>query len=181
MKGFAYRHSKAINTTNLLITFEFIIILFCSATAGNISCFNYCVKRVSKKFSRNAGPSRMRTLFSTFFFSARLSLVVDTGYLAHYYSSDWRSYHLVILSDTHIIGHYNPSFRIIDVVSHTIYIMCINFFSWETFHGNFISLRVLPEICWEEITEEILLVYCFDVWPGVLTLALRLISQHITY
>ena len=28
---------------------------------------------------------------------------------------------------TYIIGHYNPSVRIIDLVSHTTYIVCINF------------------------------------------------------
>ena len=39
----------------------------------------------------------------------------------------------------------------------------------------------LPEICWEEIAEKILFVFYFDVWPGVRTLALCLISQHTTY
>ena len=28
---------------------------------------------------------------------------------------------------TYIIGHYNPSVRIIDLVSHTIYVVCVNF------------------------------------------------------
>ena len=33
---------------------------------------------------------------------------------------------------------------------------------WETFHGNFILLsEFLPEICWEEITEEILFLISF--------------------
>ena len=35
---------------------------------------------------------------------------------------------------SYIIGHYNPSVRIIDPVSHTTYVVCIIF--WETFHGN---------------------------------------------
>ena len=50
---------------------------------------------------------------------------------------------------TYIIGHYNPSVRIIDLVSHTTYVVCVNFFylqfkvdserqTWETFSGNFI-------------------------------------------
>ena len=55
---------------------------------------------------------------------------------------------------TYIIGHYNPSVWIIDVVSHTTYVVCVNFIHkwrdlqfkvdserqiyWETFHGNFI-------------------------------------------
>ena len=36
--------------------------------------------------------------------------------------------------------------------------------------------ELLPEICWEEIIEEISFVFCFDVWPGARTLALHLIS-----
>ena len=55
---------------------------------------------------------------------------------------------------TYIIGHYNPSVRIIDLVSHTTYVVCVNFIHkwrdlqfkvdserqifWETFHSNFI-------------------------------------------
>ena len=55
---------------------------------------------------------------------------------------------------TYIIGHYNPSVSIIDLVSHTTYVVCVNFIHkwrdlqfkvdserqifWETFHGNFI-------------------------------------------
>ena len=27
----------------------------------------------------------------------------------------------------YIIGHYNPSVRIIDLVSHTTYVVCVNF------------------------------------------------------
>ena len=29
---------------------------------------------------------------------------------------------------TYIIGHYNPSVRIIDLVSYTTYVVCVNFF-----------------------------------------------------
>ena len=100
--------------------------------------------------------------------------------------------------NTYIIGHYNPSARIIDLVSHSAYVVCVNFIHkwrdlqfnvdserqifWETFHGNFYLLsEFFPEICWEEIAEEILFVFRFDVWPGTRTLAFRLISQHITY
>ena len=100
---------------------------------------------------------------------------------------------------TFIIGHYNPSVRIIDLVSHTTYVECVlNFIHkwrylqfivdsegqifWETFHGKFYLLaEFLPEICWEENAEEILFVFRFDVWPGAWTLAFRLISQHTTY
>ena len=65
------------------------------------------------------------------------------------------------LTHTSTIGHYNP-FRIIDLVSHTTYAVCVNFIHkwrdserqifWETFLGNFYLLsEILPEICWEEI------------------------------
>ena len=50
-------------------------------------------------------------------------------------------------------------------------------FSWQFLF----SLRVFfLDICREEIAEEILFVFRFDVWPGARTLTLRLISQHIT-
>ena len=55
-----------------------------------------------------------------------------------------------------IISHYNPSDMIIDLVSHTTYVVCVNFIRkwrdlqfkvysdrqifWETFHNNFIYL-----------------------------------------
>ena len=64
---------------------------------------------------------------------------------------------------TYIIGHYNPSVRIIDLVSHTTYVVCVNFyisggtyslkstpndrflrnFSWQFY----LLLEFLPEIC----------------------------------
>ena len=94
------------------------------------------------------------------------------------------------------MGHYKPSVRIIDLVSYTTYVVCINFihkwretyslkstpndrFFWETFDGNFIQhSEFLLEICWEEIGEDMLFIFCFDVWPGARTLAL---SQHTNY
>ena len=99
---------------------------------------------------------------------------------------------------TYIIGDCNPSVRIIDLISHTAYVVCVNFIQkwrdlkfnvdserqifWETFHGNFYWFsEFLPKICWEEIAKEILFVFCFDVWPGARTLVFRLISQHTTY
>ena len=33
----------------------------------------------------------------------------------------------------------------------------------------------------EEITEEIIFGFCFDIWPGTRILASRLISHHTTY
>ena len=100
---------------------------------------------------------------------------------------------LSLLTEDIIIGHYNPSVRIIDLVSHTTYVVCVNFihkwrelqftvdserqiflrnFSWQFY----LLSEFLPEICWEEIAEEILFVFHFEVWPGARTLAFRLIS-----
>ena len=75
---------------------------------------------------------------------------------------------------TYIIGHYNPSVRIIDPVSHTTYVVYVNIyiskgtynvklspndrFFWETLSLQDLcnySQRLLPEICWEDIAEGI--------------------------
>ena len=67
---------------------------------------------------------------------------------------------------TYIIGHYNPSVRIIVLVSHTTYVVCVSFIHkcwdlqfkvdselqifWEAFHGNLFTLRVFArnlQIC----------------------------------
>ena len=92
---------------------------------------------------------------------------------------------------TYIIGHYNPpSVRVIDQVSYTTYVVCVNFIHKWFFEIDFLRdyswqfyllSEFLTEICWEEIREEIVFVFCFDVWPGVRTLALRLISWRTTY
>ena len=34
---------------------------------------------------------------------------------------------LINVASTYIIGQYNPSVRIIDLVSHTTYVVCVNF------------------------------------------------------
>ena len=98
----------------------------------------------------------------------------------------------------YIIGLYNPSVRIIDLVSYITYVASINFklkwrdlqykvdFERQIFLKNFswqfyLLSEFLPEICWEDIADEILFVFCFVVWPGTRSLALRLISQHTTY
>ena len=67
---------------------------------------------------------------------------------------------------------------IIDLVSHTTFVVCvlILYRSEKFFYSEF-----LPEICREEITEEIIFVFCFDAWPGARTRALRVICQHTTY
>ena len=98
----------------------------------------------------------------------------------------------------YIIDPSNPPVRVIDLFSHTTYIVCVNFIHkwrdlqfkinsdwqifWETFSSQFYLLSVfLPEICWEDIAEQILFVFCFDVLPGARTLDLSLISQYTTY
>ena len=53
----------------------------------------------------------------------------------------------------------------IDLISHSTYVVC-GIYSGGTFHGNFFTLRV-PEIYGEEIAEEILFVFCFDIWSGL--------------
>ena len=88
---------------------------------------------------------------------------------------------------TYITGHYNPSVSISDLVSHTTYVVCVNFIHkwrdlqfkvdtkrqifWETFHGSFYLLsEFLPETCWEEIAEKIWW-YCIHTyihnWSGL--------------
>ena len=78
----------------------------------------------------------------------------------------------------YIIGHYNSSVRIIFLVPHTTYVVCVNFIhkwwdlqfkvyserqiSWETFHGNFVYSHVLPEICWGVLISSWLLIK--NVW-----------------
>ena len=42
---------------------------------------------------------------------------------------------------TYIIGHYNPSVRIIDLVSHTTYVVCANFLYIS---GGTYSLKSTP-------------------------------------
>ena len=41
----------------------------------------------------------------------------------------------------------------------------------------FLLSDFLPDICWEEIAEEIIFVFCFGVWPGARTLAFRLTTR----
>ena len=96
---------------------------------------------------------------------------------------------------TYIIDHYNPSIRIIDLVFHTTYVnfihkwwdlqfkvdsegqICLRNFSWQFY----LLSECLPEICWEEITEKIHFVFCFNVWPWTRTLAFRLISHPLDH
>ena len=100
--------------------------------------------------------------------------------------SKWQS-KLWVLLNTYIVSHYKPSVRVIELVSHTTYVVFFLILYvkwrdlqfkvdserqifWETFHCNFYLLsEFLPVICWEEIVAEIFFVFCFDVWgsnPG---------------
>ena len=85
---------------------------------------------------------------------------------------------LITLIHTYIIGHYNPSVRIIDLVSQfkvdSELQIILKYFSWQL---NLFS-EFLPEMCWEEIAEEIIFAFCFAVWPGSRTLDLHLILDY---
>ena len=64
-----------------------------------------------------------------------------------------KTHNMSVARHTYIIGHYNPSVRIIDLVSHTTYVVYVNFIHkwrdllfevdserqtfWETFRGSF--------------------------------------------
>ena len=100
--------------------------------------------------------------------------------------SDGRSFNV---NNTYIIGHYNPSVRIIDLVFHTplklsVLILYIRggtyslkstpndrFFE-KLFMGILFTLRVFAR--------NLLLYFVFYVRPETRILALRLISQHTT-
>ena len=71
---------------------------------------------------------------------------------------------------------------VIDLVSHTSYVVCVNFIynCWERTNDRFFeklfravfiySQEFVPEICWgEKKAEEIIFVFCFNVWPGART------------
>ena len=82
--------------------------------------------------------------------------------------------------------YYNPSVRIIDVVSHTTHVVYVNFkHEWRgiyslmsTLNNRFLrsfswqfvfTLRVFTEICWEEVAKEIFSYFRYDIWLGVWT------------
>ena len=79
----------------------------------------------------------------------------------------------VYIHTSYIIVHYTPLVKIIDLVSHTTHVVCVSFMH--------LLSEFLPEICWEEIVEKTLLVFCFDVWSEVRILILRSLSQHTSY
>ena len=74
---------------------------------------------------------------------------------------------------TYIIGQYNPSVRIIALVSYTTYVVA------STPNDRFfekLSMSILLNL-----RKKTLFVFCFNVWTGARTLAFPLISQHTTY
>ena len=53
---------------------------------------------------------------------------------------------------TYIIGHYNPSVRIIDLVSHTTYVVCVNFIhKWRDlqFYSRLRTTDFLRNFSWQ--------------------------------
>ena len=59
---------------------------------------------------------------------------------------------------TYITGHYNPSVRIIDLVSHTTYVVCVNFIhKWWDLQFNVNSERqiFLRNFSWHLITHRV--------------------------
>ena len=60
------------------------------------------------------------------------SLTETKRYICFYFLCTWTNTYLKLFKKvkpyhTYIIGHYNPSIRIIDLVSHTTYVVCVNF------------------------------------------------------
>ena len=104
----------------------------------------------------------------------------------------WRSFekrNQIHMLHTYIIGHYNPSVRIIDLFSYTTYVVCVNFIRkwrdlpfkvdseqqgrqqifWETFHGNFIySVNFCQKSAERKSPKKYF--FCVLFWPGARTL-----------
>ena len=99
-----------------------------------------------------------------------------------YFTEDKRKPKQTITRKTitaYIMGHYNPSVKIIDPVSHITYVVFVNFihncqdlqfkanFERQIFVRNFsrqfyLLAEFFPEICWGEIAKEIFLSSYFD-------------------
>ena len=90
----------------------------------------------------------------------------------------------------YIIGHYNPSVGIIDIVSHTTYVVCVNFMhKWRDLQFKVDSERQIffekLFLLLSEFLLEIFLFWCL-LWssqtlrPGARTLDIRVISRHTT-
>ena len=90
---------------------------------------------------------------------------------------------------TYLIMHYQPSVRIMSLVSYTTYVACINFIhEWRTidFLSNFSwqFYLLLQSFCQKSVERQwpkksfFILRYVRYVWPRVWIVASRLICQH---
>ena len=97
---------------------------------------------------------------------------------------------------TYIIGHYNPSFRIIDLVSHTTYVVCVHYiYKWrgtnslkstlnnrffeKFFHGGFIyALSFFQKSAERKLPKKYFSYFVFDVWLDARTLAFLLLRLY---
>ena len=96
---------------------------------------------------------------------------------------------------TYVIGHYKPSVRIFDLVSHTIYVVCVNFIHkwwdlqfkfdserqifWETFHANFFTLSFCQKSAERKSRKKYFSYFVLITGPGTRILDFRLISQTL--
>ena len=83
---------------------------------------------------------------------------------------------------TYIAGHYNPSVRIMEIVSNTTYVVRVNFIhKWRNLQFNIDSKRLFEKLfmtisvdsqsfCQQSAErkspQKYFSYFCFDVWPG---------------
>ena len=88
------------------------------------------------------------------------------GYLTEGHSSMG---HNKLRTYVHITGHYIPSVRIMDLVSHTTCVMCFNFiYMWRMtdFHGILFTQIFCQKSAERKSPKKFFLYFVFDVWPG---------------
>ena len=115
----------------------------------------YCVFRIPNVFfsiqiiwkqkSNTTFEKHMKT-HTHFYHSHNLIARTNTDFWKSYEKSVYKcSIHIHIY--IYIIGHYNPSVRIIDLVSYTTYVVCVNFLhKWRDLQFKVDSER---QIFWE--------------------------------
>ena len=111
--------------------------------------FSWPVLFALRVFTKN----RRSNIFIFFFFC----LTSDLGFEPTHYLH------------TYIIGHYNPSVRIIDLVSHITYVVCVNFIhKWWDLQFKFDSERqiFLRNFSWQYY----LISWCFLFYQKMCTL-----------
>ena len=88
----------------------------------------------------------------------------------------------IYIHNFYIIGHYNSSVRIIDLVSHTTFVLCVHFIhKWRDLQFKVDSERQIFEKLSPKIYFAHIAFFFFFWWPGVSTNALNLISQQTIY